>query len=209
MFPIKRTIQLLTAAIFCLFLGGLGLLHILLPDRPFSPVENRNLSQLPAFTVQKLADGSYTVSVALEGGSGKAKVDSPAALRVENGAAYVTVAWGSSSYDYMRIGQEKFLPLNTEGNSTFEIPVASFDRKLVVYADTTAMSTPHEISYRLTFRLGSAVSGSSPEQQEFQEQPSGEKDASPSVYLLAAGLAAAGAWFFPGRKKSGRRRRGG
>ena len=66
-----------------------------------------------------LADGSYTVSVALEGGSGKAKVDSPAALRVENGAAYVTVAWGSSSYDYMRIGQEKFLPLNTEGNSTF------------------------------------------------------------------------------------------
>ncbi len=60
MFPIKRTIQLLTAAIFCLFLGGLGLLHILLPDRPFSPVENRNLSQLPAFTVQKLADGSYT-----------------------------------------------------------------------------------------------------------------------------------------------------
>ena len=98
-----------------------------------------------------LADGSYTVSVALEGGSGKAKVDSPAALRVESGAAYATVAWGSSSYDYMRIGQEKFLPLNTEGNSTFEIPVASFDRKLVVYADTTAMSTPHEIEYTLRF----------------------------------------------------------
>ena len=60
MFPIKRTIQLLTAAIFCLFLGGLGVLHILLPDQPFSPVENRNLSQLPTFTVQKLVDGSYT-----------------------------------------------------------------------------------------------------------------------------------------------------
>lgn len=59
-FPIKRTIQLLTAAIFCLFLGGLGVLHILLPDQPFSPVENRNLSQLPTFTVQKLVDGSYT-----------------------------------------------------------------------------------------------------------------------------------------------------
>ena len=98
-----------------------------------------------------LADGSYTVSVELEGGSGKARVDSPAALRVESGAAYATVAWGSSSYDYMRIGQEKFLPLNTEGNSTFEIPVASFDRKLVVYADTTAMSTPHEIEYTLRF----------------------------------------------------------
>ncbi len=98
-----------------------------------------------------LADGRYTVSVALEGGSGKAKVESPAALRVEDGAAYATVVWGSSSYDYMRIEEEKFLPLNTEGSSTFEIPVASFDRKLVVYADTTAMSTPHEIEYTLCF----------------------------------------------------------
>ena len=98
-----------------------------------------------------LADGSYTVSAALEGGSGKARVESPAALRVEGGTARVTVIWSSSSYDYMRIGEEKFLPLNSEGNSTFEIPVEYFDRKLVVYADTTAMSTPHEIEYTLCF----------------------------------------------------------
>lgn len=98
-----------------------------------------------------LSEGTYTVSVRLEGGSGKAKVESPAALRVEDGAAYAVIVWGSSSYDYMRIDEEKFLPLNTEGNSTFEIPVAFFDRKLVVFADTTAMSTPHEIEYTLYF----------------------------------------------------------
>jgi hypothetical protein len=98
-----------------------------------------------------LSDGSYTVSVRLEGGSGKAKVDSPAPLRIEDGAAYATVAWSSSNYDYMRIGEEKFLPLNSEGNSTFEIPVEFFNRNLVVYADTTAMSTPHEIEYTLFF----------------------------------------------------------
>ena len=51
----------------------------------------------------------------------------------------------------MRIGEEKFLPLNSEGNSTFEIPVEFFNRNLVVYADTTAMSTPHEIEYTLFF----------------------------------------------------------
>lgn len=110
--------------------------------------------QADAFSTVKtlgLADGSYTVTVTLEGGSGKAKVDSPASLRVEGGTACATIVWGSSSYDYMRIDEEKFLPLNTEGNSTFEIPVASFDRKLVVYADTTAMSTPHEIEYTLCF----------------------------------------------------------
>ena len=60
----------------------------------------------------------------------------------------------------MRIGEEKFLPLSTEGNSSFEIPVTSFDRKLVVYADTTAMSTPHEIEYALRFDSGTIQSAS-------------------------------------------------
>nr|WP_326125617.1 hypothetical protein [uncultured Oscillibacter sp.] len=98
-----------------------------------------------------LSGGNYTVAVTLEGGSGKASVESPASMWVENGKAWAVVVWGSSSYDYMRIGEEKFLPLNTEGSSTFEIPVAAFDRKLTVYADTTAMSTPHEIEYTLCF----------------------------------------------------------
>ena len=35
---------------------------------------------------------------------------------------------------------EMYLQINTEGNSTFEIPVAAFDRKLAVIADTVAMS---------------------------------------------------------------------
>jgi len=46
---------------------------------------------------------------------------------------------------------EKYLPVNTEGNSVFEIPVAALDTALAVTADTTAMSTPHEIEYTLTF----------------------------------------------------------
>ena len=60
----------------------------------------------------------------------------------------------------MRIGEEKFLPLNSEGNSTFEIPVEFFNRNLVVYADTTAMSTPHEIEYALRFDSGTIQSAS-------------------------------------------------
>lgn len=98
-----------------------------------------------------LSDGDYTVEAELGGGSGRASVQSPAALRVKQGAAYVTVVWGSSNYDYMRVGEEMFYPVQTEGNSTFELPVAVFDRKLTVYANTTAMSTPHEIEYTLRF----------------------------------------------------------
>ena len=97
------------------------------------------------------ADGSYTCAVTLEGGSGRATVDSPAALNVADGAMTATIVWSSPNYDYMLIDGEKYLPVNTDGNSTFEIPVAALDTALAVTADTVAMSTPHEIDYTLTF----------------------------------------------------------
>ena len=97
------------------------------------------------------ADGEYTVSVALEGGSGRATVESPAALTVADGKMTATIVWSSPNYDYMIVDGEKYLPTNTEGNSTFEIPVSALDTVLDVTADTVAMSTPHEIEYTLTF----------------------------------------------------------
>ena len=55
--------QRVTAALFCAFLALFGLLHLLLPDRTFSPVENRNLDQLPGFSWAALADGRYTAAL--------------------------------------------------------------------------------------------------------------------------------------------------
>ncbi len=98
-----------------------------------------------------LADGQYLIDAELKGGSGKAGVESPALLRIENGQAYATIVFSSPNYDYMKIGEEKYLPVNTEGNSSFEIPVSGFDRDLSVIADTIAMSEPHEITYALRF----------------------------------------------------------
>jgi len=97
------------------------------------------------------ADGTYTCDVTLEGGSGRATVESPAALTVADGKMTATIVWSSPNYDYMLMDGEKYLPTNTEGNSTFEIPVAALDTALDVTADTVAMSTPHEIEYTLTF----------------------------------------------------------
>ena len=98
-----------------------------------------------------LADGAYTVDVALAGGSGKASVTSPARLTVENGVCTAEIEWSSPNYDYMLVNGEKLLPANAEGNSVFQIPVSVFDRPMAVIADTVAMSEPHEISYTLTF----------------------------------------------------------
>ena len=49
--------------LFCLFLGGLLVWHVLLPDRDRSEVENRTLTQLPEFSWESLKDGSYTAAV--------------------------------------------------------------------------------------------------------------------------------------------------
>ena len=110
-----------------------------------------NVEAQAAEAVETPADGSYTCEVTLEGGSGRATVDSPAALTVADGKMTATIVWSSPNYDYMIVDGEKYLPTNTEGNSTFEIPVSALGTPLSVVADTVAMSTPHEIEYTLTF----------------------------------------------------------
>ena len=58
----------------------------------------------------------------LAGGSGRARVESPAKLTVSGGAFTVTIAWSSSNYDYMVVDGVRYDPVNTEGNSVFELP---------------------------------------------------------------------------------------
>ena len=60
------------------------------------------------------------------------------------------------SMRYMLVDGQRYDVLTTEGGSTFEIPVRALDTPLTVIGDTTAMSTPHEIDYTLTFDASSA-----------------------------------------------------
>lgn len=99
-------------------------------------------------------DGTYQMKVELLGGSGRASVTSPAKVEIKDGKAVATLEWSSPNYDYMVVDGEKYLPVNTEGNSVFRIPVEAFDRDITVIADTVAMSTPHEIEYTLNFHAG-------------------------------------------------------
>ena len=98
-----------------------------------------------------LEDGTYTVAVTLEGGSGRASVESPATLTVADSSVTADILWSSSNYDYMKVDGVQYDPVNTDGNSEFQIPVLGFDYAMPVSADTTAMSTPHEIEYTLYF----------------------------------------------------------
>ena len=110
-------------------------------------------------------------AVTLEGGSGKASVESPCPIMEQSGELFALITWSSSHYDFMVVNGEKILPVNTEGNSTFAIPLKSetassgrshsdssgtgrttslpADCAMEVQADTTAMSTQHSSSGRL------------------------------------------------------------
>lgn len=98
---------------------------------------------------EALADGEYTVEAVLSGGTGKAKLLNPTALTVSEGKITATIVWSSSNYDYMIVNGDQYLPITTEGGSTFQIPVESLGVEIPVTADTVAMGTPHEIAYTI------------------------------------------------------------
>ncbi len=120
-----------------------------------------------------MEDGEYTVAVTLEGGTGRAAVTSPAVLLVKGRRAYARIEWSSSNYDYMKIGDQKYLPVNSEGNSVFEIPVTAMDAPMDVVADTTAMGNPHEIEYGLLFDLDSVAEKADAEVESASEEDGG------------------------------------
>ena len=114
------------------------------------------------FDLSTVEDGTYTIELTMEGGSGRASIQSPAQLAIADGAATATLEWSSPNYDYMLVNGEKYLPVNTEGNSVFEVPVEALDAPLTMIGDTVAMSTPHEVEYTVTFHsdtLQNAESG--------------------------------------------------
>lgn len=111
------------------------------------PVED----QIQAKEIDVLEDGVYQVEITFEGGSGKAGITSPVTVTIADGKAEALVEWSSPNYDYMIVDGEKYLPVNTGGNSVFEIPVSGLDKPIKVIGDTVAMSKPHEVEYTLTF----------------------------------------------------------
>ena len=99
---------------------------------------------------KEITDGSYTIDVSLTGGSGRASVESPAKIVIENGVATATIVWSSPFYEYMLIGETRYDPIQEDGNAMFEIPVI-LDEDMAVSASTIAMSQPHLVEYTLYF----------------------------------------------------------
>ncbi len=126
--------------------------HKVCVSNPVAVTEEQNAEAVSEEAgLSDLTDGSYSVELTLEGGSGRSGIASPATITIKAQKVTASIEWSSPNYDYMLVDGEKYLPVNTEGDSVFEIPVAAFDEPLTVIGDTVAMSKPHEVEYTLTF----------------------------------------------------------
>jgi hypothetical protein len=97
-----------------------------------------------------IEDGEYTAEVSMTGGTGKASIESPAEITVENGEMTAKIVWSSTHYEYIKIGAEQYDRIDSGGNSTMLIPIG-LDKDIEISALTTAMSEPHLIDYVLHF----------------------------------------------------------
>ncbi len=146
--------------------------------------------------VMQLEPGVYQIDVALAGGTGKAHVQSPCEMIVEDGKAEAVIVWSSSNYDYMIVESEMYTPEYVNDKSVFKIPILVFDEEMEVVADTTAMSTPHEIEYTLTFD-SSTIAG----EGAADEKPAG-LGGTAAIAIIAVLIIAAAGIIFTRKKKA-------
>lgn len=55
----KKSSDFLVSAVFVLFLAGMAVVSLILPDRSFSEMENRNLRPVPELTARRFTSGRY------------------------------------------------------------------------------------------------------------------------------------------------------
>ena len=55
----SKKFNVFLSALFCAFIGGVCVISLLLPDKDFSPLENRYLKKPPKLSAESLADGKF------------------------------------------------------------------------------------------------------------------------------------------------------
>ena len=94
------------------------------------------LSSFSGISGNIISDGTYSVDVAFEGGTGRAKVLSPAELVVKDGVLFVTITWSSKNYDYMIVDDVKYMNLTPGKNSSFSFPIKELGKPIDVIGDS-------------------------------------------------------------------------
>ncbi len=99
-----------------------------------------------------IKDGVYTPSsFSWSGGSGRVELTC-GEVRISEGEAVAEITFSSPNYEYVRVTEDHISGVYTEDTSTFLVPV-KLDQDMEIIGCTSAMSTPHEITYTLHISL--------------------------------------------------------
>ena len=55
----SKKFSIFLSALFCTFIGGVAVISLLLPDKDFSPLENRYLQDPPRLSLENLNSGKF------------------------------------------------------------------------------------------------------------------------------------------------------
>ncbi len=111
--------------------------------------------------MSSLPEGNFKAEITLSGGTGKATIQSPADVHIENGVITAEIVWSSPYYDLMVVDGKQFTPTSMEGGSRFTVEIPSLDTPLDIQAETIAMSVPHMIDYTITVSSKEILTGES------------------------------------------------
>ncbi len=112
-----------------------------------SPSSAKNAGEMKVVTKHIYEEPSFSWT----GGSGRVKLKCESVTVTDKGAE-ARVTFSSPNYEYVRIGETKYEGRYTDESSSFDIPVV-LNEWTDIIGCTTAMSQPHEISYRILVSL--------------------------------------------------------
>ena len=93
----------------------------------------------------------FPAAFSFSGGSGRVSISCERVI-LNKGDTEAVIVFSSPDYSYVKVDDRVYQGSYTEKTSTFRIP-AVLDSEFTVKGCTTAMSTPHEIEYRLFVSL--------------------------------------------------------
>lgn len=130
-------------------------------------------------TGPKYKDGTYEAALTCTGGSGKGGAKQ-AQIIVQGGAiTTLRVTMSSAKYDYAKVdgAADKVMADTSSGKSVFTFPYPGKETFEFI-ANTTAMGTPHEITYTLTVTPKDPIPQ---EDTDPQDNPNPQEDPTPKV----------------------------
>ena len=92
--------------------------------------EEGSWEDVEELTPGMLGDGVYKVEAVLKNGTGEGKIESSMSMNISGGSAKVLIVWDTDRYEYLRLNEVEYLPLEKEDTSVFEVKLELLNQEM-------------------------------------------------------------------------------